>query len=259
MPRRTFLLALLAAMTLALPFAPPARAAELTVFAASSLKGSLDDVAASFEARTGTTVVISYASSSQLARQIEAAAPADIFISADTAWMDYLVDRSAVKEEDVVDLLGNRLVLIAARDSTISLEIGRDFPLAAALGDGRLAMGDPSRVPAGKYARQALEFHRVWQDVETRLAGADNVRAALRLVSSGETPLGIVYETDAKADSDVRVVDTFGAESHAPIVYPAAPVLSSTNPEKHAFMGFLTGPDAAAIFRKAGFTVLAPS
>ena len=152
-----------------------------------------------------------------------------------------------------------RLVLIAARDSTVSLEIGRDFPLAAALGDGRLAMGDPSRVPAGKYARQALEFHRVWQDVEARLAGADNVRAALRLVSSGEAPLGIVYETDAKADSDVRVVDTFGAESHAPIVYPAAPVLSSTNPEKHAFMGFLTGPDAAAIFRKAGFTVLAPS
>lgn len=259
MRRRTFLFSLLTIALLGIVSVAPAKAADLVVFAAASMKGSLDDVARAFEAKNGTKVVVSYASSSQLAKQIEAGAPADAFISADTKWMDYLVGKSAVKKEETVNLLGNRLVLVAAKDSGTSIEIEKGFKLAQALGDGRLAMGDPKSVPAGKYGRESLEFYGVWGDVEGKIAGADNVRAALKLVSSGEAPLGVVYETDAKADKNVRVVGVFAEDSHSPIIYPAAPVAASTNEAKNEFMKFLLGPEAADIFKKAGFTTLASS
>jgi molybdate transport system substrate-binding protein len=259
MKRRNLFLSLIAAAAIAVGIAIPAAAADLVVFAAASMKGSLDKVAAAFEAGGGSRVAISYASSAQLAKQIEAAAPADVFISADTKWMDYLVGKGVVKKEAAVNVLGNRLVLVAARDSTITLEIAKNFPLAATLGDNRIAMGDPKSVPAGKYGREALNFYGVWKDVEAKVAGVENVRAALKLVSSGEAPLGIVYETDAKADKAVRVVDVFGDDSHAPIVYPVAPVAASRNADKDAFVKFLLGPEATRIFKDAGFTTLASS
>jgi len=223
------------------------------------MKGSLDKVAAAFEKSAGTKVTISYASSSQLAKQIEAAAPADVFISADTKWMTYLVEKGAVKKEAAVNFLGNRLVLVAAKDSTLSLKIGKDFPLADTLGDNRIAMGEPKSVPAGKYGQEALEFYGVWKAVQPKMAGTDNVRAALKLVSSGEAPLGIVYETDAKADPEVKVVDVFGEDSHSPIIYPVAPVEASANAAKNDFVKFLLGPEATAIFKDAGFTALSSS
>jgi molybdate transport system substrate-binding protein len=259
MKRRNFLLSFIAAAAISAGAAIPAIAGDLVIFAAASMKGSLDKVATAFEAGGGSKVAISYASSSQLAKQIEAAAPADVFISADTKWMDYLVEKGAVKKSAAINLLGNRLVLVAASDSTLELKIEKGFPLAATLGDDRIAMGDPKSVPAGKYGQESLTFYGVWKDVEPKVAGADNVRAALKLVSSGEAPLGIVYETDAKADKAVKVVGVFGEESHAPIVYPVAPVEASTNAEKDSFVKFLGGPEATKIFRDAGFTTLAGS
>lgn len=259
MKRRNLLHSLIAAAALTVGNAVPAAAADLVVFAAASMKGSLDKVAVAFQAGGGSKVAISYASSSQLAKQIEAAAPADVFLAADTKWMDYLVDKGAVKKEAAVSLLGNRLVLVTARGSMLTLKIEKGFALAATLGDNRIAMGEPKSVPAGKYGQEALKFYGVWKDVESKVAGADNVRAALRLVSSGEAPLGIVYATDAKAGKDVEVVDVFGEDSHSPIIYPAAPVDASRNPDKNAFMKFLLGPEAARIFKAAGFTTLASS
>jgi molybdate transport system substrate-binding protein len=259
MKRRNLLLSFIATAAITVGTAMPAAAADLVVFAAASMKGSLDKVAEAFEAGGGSKVAISYASSSQLAKQIEAAAPADVFVSADTKWMDYLVEKRAVKKEAAVNFLGNRLVLVAAKDSTVSLKIAKDFPLAATLGDNRIAMGEPKSVPAGKYGQEALKFYGVWKDVESKVAGAENVRAALKLVSSGEAPLGIVYETDAKADKEVKVIDFFGENSHSPIVYPVAPIESSNNADKDAFVKFLLGPEATKIFKDAGFTTLASS
>jgi molybdate transport system substrate-binding protein len=259
MKRRNRLLSALAAAVIAVGTITPAFAADLVVFAAASMKGSLEKVAGAFEKSAGTKVTISYASSSQLAKQIEAAAPADVFISADTKWMGYLVDKGAVKKEAAINFLGNRLVLVAAKDSTLSVKIAKDFPLAETLGDDRIAMGEPKSVPAGKYGQQALEFYGVWKAVQPKVAGADNVRAALKLVSSGEAPLGIVYETDAKADPDVKVIDVFGEDSHSPIIYPVAPVDASAHPAKDEFVKFLFGPEAATIFKDAGFTTLSAS
>lgn len=257
--RRSFLLSI--AVSISLLSSLPAIAAEktLTIFAAASMKGSLDKVAKLYEAKTGTKAAISFASSAALAKQIEAAAPADIFISADLKWMDYVVDKGAVKKEEVVKLLGNRLVLVAAKDSTVALKIEKGFALAATLGDGHLAMGEVKSVPAGIYGKQSLEFYGVWNDVEKKVAGAENVRAALQLVTRGEAALGIVYETDAMADDGVKVVDTFGEESHKPIVYPVAPIAASTNPAAKDFLSFLMGSEAQEVFKKAGFTVLAGS
>lgn len=259
--RRSFLASIAAAISLAVASLLPAQAADkpLTVFAAASLKGSLDDVAALYEKKTGTKVAISFAASSALAKQIEAAAPADIFLSADLKWMDYVTEKGAVKKEEIVKLLGNRLVLVAAKDSAISLKIEKGFALAKALGDSRLAMGEVKSVPAGKYGKESLEYYGVWKDVETKVAGADNVRAALQLVTRGEAPLGIVYGTDALAEPGVKVVDTFAEESHKPIIYPVAPIAASTNPATRDFLSFLMGAEAQQVFRKAGFTVLAGS
>jgi molybdate transport system substrate-binding protein len=175
--------------------------------------------------------------------------------------MDYLAERKLIKPGSRVNLLGNSIVLIAPMTSTASITIGPNFPLASLLGTGRLAMADPNSVPAGKYGKAALEKLGVWPAVADRIAPAENVRAALLLVSRGECPLGIVYRTDAAADPGVKVIATFPADTHPPIIYPMALVASSTNPDAEAFATNLRSPSAARLFEKQGFTVLsdAPS
>lgn len=242
----------------ALLAAPAAMAADVTVFAAASLKNALDDINAAWTAEAGKQATISYAASSALAKQIEEGAPADVFISADVPWMDYLLERDLVKEDTVVQLLGNRLVLIVPADSDASLEIGTGADLATALGDGRLAVGQVDSVPAGKYAKEALTSLGLWEQVSGRLAQAENVRAAQALVATGEAPLGIVYETDANAEKAVRIVATFPEDSHAPIIYPAAVTTEATSPYATAFMQFLRTQTAEALFEKQRFKVLAP-
>jgi molybdate transport system substrate-binding protein len=237
-----------------LAFTHAAQPQTLTVFAAASMKNALDDVAASWKKDGGTTVAASYASSSTVAKQIEQGAPADLFISADEKWMDYLVQKSLVQKPH--DLLGNRLVLIAAKDDPATIDIQPGFDLAAQLHGGRLAVGDPSNVPAGIYAKEALMKLGAWDGVEAKLAPAQDVRAALVLVSRREAPLGIVYETDAKIDPGVRIAGIFPEDSHMPIRYPVAIVASSQNPEAAKFIAYLDGPAAKAIFTGYGFSVL---
>jgi molybdate transport system substrate-binding protein len=230
--------------------------AKLVIFAAASLKDALDEANAAYQREKGQETATSYAASSTLAKQIEAAAPADIFISADLDWMDYLAKRNLIKPETRFNLLGNRLVLIAPVASVGKLDIAPNFPLARALGNGRLAVADPDSVPAGKYAKAALEALGVWSSVANKLAPAENVRATLLLVSRGEAPLGIVYQTDANADKGVQVVGTFPDNTHPPIIYPVAVVAASTNPGDTAYVAFLKSPTARPIFEKQGFTVL---
>lgn len=248
----------IAGIAVAVLLAAPAMAADVTVFAAASLKNALDDVNAAWKAEAGKEATISYAASSALAKQIEEGAPADVFISADLPWMAYLTERDLVKTDSVVELLGNRLVLIAPADSGAVLDIGPGFDLLAALGDGRLAMGQVDSVPAGKYGREALTSLGVWDQVEGHVAQAENVRAALALVATGEAPFGIVYETDANSDKSVKVVGVFPEDSHAPIVYPAAVTAEAASADAGAFMEFLRTEAAAELFQKQGFTVLAP-
>jgi len=247
-------LATIVLVCISLALSAAARADTLTVFAAASLKNAMDDVAVAWKAKGGSAVTTSYAASSTLAKQIEQGAPADIFISADTQWMAYLATRSLVT--DPKELLGNRLVLIAgAQDEATTLEIHPGIDLAKALGGGRLAVGDPSHVPAGIYAKEALQSLGAWDAVQSRLAPAADVRAALALVSRGEAPLGIVYETDARADPNVRIVAFFPEDSHAPIRYPAAQVKASHNPDAGKFLDFLKSPMATAIFTRYGFRI----
>ena len=201
---------------------------------------------------------ISYAASSALAKQIEEGAPADVFISADLDWMKYLSDKNLIKADTEVKLLGNRIVLVAPADSTAEAKIEKGFDLAGLLGDGRLAMGDVKAVPAGKYGKAALESLGVWASVEGKVAQAENVRAALELVSTGEAPLGIVYQTDANAEPKVKVVGTFPEDSHPPIIYPVAQTASSKDAETPAFLKCLQSAKAKALFEAQGFTVLAP-
>jgi molybdate transport system substrate-binding protein len=247
--------ALVTAALLLLPAHSLAQPARLTVFAAASLKNALDEVGAAFQARTGHRTDISYAASSVLARQIESGAPADLFISADSDWMDYVAKKGLIVAATRRDLLTNHLALIAPAKSTVRLHIGKGMPLAQALGDGRLALAGPS-VPAGKYAKASLTSLGVWDSVAGKLAPADNVRAALLFVSRGETPLGIVYDTDAKVEPSVRIVGLFPDNSHLPIVYPAAVTARSHNPDAPEFLAFMQGPQAKAIFRKYGFILL---
>jgi len=235
-----------------------AAAADVTVFAAASLKNALDDINAAWKAGAGKEATISYAASSALARQIEEGAPADVFVSADVPWMDYLAERDLVRKDTIVELLGNRLVLVAPADATVELEIGKGFDLLGALGDGRLAMGQVDSVPAGKYGKEALTSLGVWDQVEGHVAQAENVRAALALVATGEAPFGIVYETDANSEKAVRIVGVFPEDSHAPIVYPAAITAEATG-EATAFMEFLRTEEAAKLFERQGFSVLAPA
>lgn len=235
----------------------PAGAAEVRVFAASSLADALDAVADAFTAETGTAVVASYASSAAVARQIGEGAPADVVISADEAWMDHLAARGLIRPDSRFDLVGNALVLVAPAGAAPVLPIEPGFPLAVALGDGRLAVGEVTSVPAGRYARAALEALGAWEGVRDRLAEAENVRAALLLVARGEAPLGVVYATDAAAEPGVEVVGTFPPDSHPPIVYPAAAVAGAGDPAA-SFLAFLRGPQAAAVFDRLGFRAAAP-
>src|SRR5271166_205564 len=233
-----------------------ARDQKLVIFAAASLKDALDEVNAAFRHEKGQDTATAYAASSTLAKQIEAAAPADIFISADLDWMDYLAKKNLIKPETRANLLGNKLVLVAPVNSTIKLSIGPNFPLAEALGNGRLAIADPGGVPAGKYGKAALEALGVWASVADKLAPAENVRATLLLVSRGEAPLGIVYQTDAVVDKGVKILGSFPENTHPPIIYPIAGVASSTNPGAAGYIAYLKSPAARPIFEKQGFTVL---
>ena len=258
MKRLPAVLRLLACVLLGAALAAPARAADVLVFAAASLREALDEHARRFEAATGHRVVVSYAATSALARQVEARAPAHVFISADQEWMRHLEQRNLVVAGSRIDLVGNRLVLIAPAASDGRLGIANGFPLAAALGHGRLAIAHPDSVPAGKYARSALEALGVWPDVQRRVARADNVRGALALVARGEAPFGIVYASDARAEPRVRVVDVFPAATHAPIVYPAALIAGRTSPAAQPLLDYLRSAAARDVWQKRGFSPIAP-
>jgi molybdate transport system substrate-binding protein len=228
----------------------------ILVFAAASLRTVLDTAAPVILRDTGVEIRASYAASSALARQIEAGAPAALFISADRDWMDYLEQRGLIQRRTRIDLLGNRLVLIAPRAEPVRLRIAPGFRLLEALGAGRLAVADPASVPAGKYARAALTALGVWSQVEPRLAPAEHVRAALLLVSRGEAPLGIVYRTDAMDDATVTIVDTFPESTHPPILYPAAQTTAASGDAAGRVLSWLHGRTARAMFERFGFTVL---
>jgi molybdate transport system substrate-binding protein len=227
------------------------------VFAAASLKTALDAIAADWKRQTGRDTTISYGASPALARQIEQGAPADIFISADLDWMDWAGERHLINASSRETLLGNTLVLIAASDAKLDFKIARGADLGAALGDSRLSVAEVSSVPAGKYAKAALENLGMWTGVANRLAPALDVRAALNFVARGEARFGIVYATDAKAEPKVKVVDTFPAASHPPILYPAALTAASSNANAAAFLGFLRSAAAVREFTAQGFVMVA--
>jgi molybdate transport system substrate-binding protein len=228
----------------------------LTVFAAASLKNALDDINAAFTAKAGVKIVASYAASSALAKQIDQGAPADIFLSADIAWMNYAIGKKAISESTRFNLLGNSIVLIAPRNSSIdNVAIGPGFDLAKLAGDGKIAAGDVKAVPAGKYAKAALEKLGAWKGAESKFAVAESVRAALTLVARGEAVLGIVYATDARIEPGVKVVGTFPADSHPPIVYPVA-ATTAADTEATSYLAFLRTAAAKTIFEKYGFNFL---
>jgi molybdate transport system substrate-binding protein len=235
-----------------------ARAAETTtVFGAASLKNALDDAGKAFTAQSGIAVRASYAASSALARQIEAGAPADLFASADLEWMDYLAKKNLIRPDTRVNLLNNRLVLIAPRDAKESAVAFTAAAFAQALGpDGRLATGEVNSVPIGKYAKVAFEKLGLWGGFQPRLAQSDNVRAALALVSRGEAPLGVVYESDAKSDPGVKVVGVFPADSHPPVVYPFAVTVDATGDGAKRFLDYLQSAAAKPFFEAQGFSVI---
>jgi molybdate transport system substrate-binding protein len=258
--RRSWLALLTAAvLTLAAGTAPAvAQGRDVLVFAAASLKNALDEVAAQWQRESGKKAAISYAASNTLIKQIEQGAPADIFISADLDWMDYGQQKGLIKPDTRSNLLGNRLVLVAPKDSNISANIQPGFDLAALLKRGRLAMGNVDAVPAGKYGKAALEKLGAWDGVKDKIAQAESVRAALVLVARGEAPLGIVYQTDAASDPTVKIVGTFPENTHPPIIYPVALTKDATGAEAMAFLNFLRSAAARAAFERQGFTVLAP-
>jgi molybdate transport system substrate-binding protein len=227
----------------------------ITVFAAASLTNALQELGDGFTKETSIPVRFSFAASSALARQIENGAPADVFLSADVEWMDYLQARSLIQRDTRHDVLGNRLVLIAPADSKIDVKIAPRFPLAKALGTGRLATGDPDSVPVGRYARESLTTLGVWNDVSDRMVRADSVRSALAFVDRGEALLGIVYETDALVDKRVRVVGVFPENSHLPIIYPIA-LTRAAKPKAAGFVAYIRGPAGDAAFKAYGFTPL---
>ena len=260
--RRRWLVGLLSlAVTATLAFGPARPAAqaqggEVVVFAAASLKNALDAINAQWQKETGKKAAISYGASSALAKQIEQAAPAQMFISADLDWMDYVAQRNLIKPETRSNLLGNRIVLIAHKDKAQPIDIKPGFDLAKALGDGRLSMANVDSVPAGKYGKAALEKLGVWASVSNKIAQAENVRAALLLVSRGEAPLGIVYQTDAAADPNVKIIGTFPEDSHPPIIYPIALTASANNPDAASFLDYIKSAKAKPLFEAQGFTVL---
>lgn len=240
----------------ALAAASPAFAEDVVVFAAASMKTGLDDFAAQWQKQTGHTVTVSYAGSNQLAKQIIEGAPADIFISAAVNWMDEVQKAGLLAGGARRDILGNTLVLIAAGKDAKPVEIGAGFDLKSLLGDGKLAMALVDSVPAGQYGKAALTKLGVWDAVSPSVAQADNVRAALKLVATGEAPYGIVYATDASAEDNVTVVGTFPADSYPPIVYPAALLSGAKDAADKAFFEALSGAEADAAFAKQGFAIL---
>jgi molybdate transport system substrate-binding protein len=228
----------------------------LTVFAAASMKNALDEVDAAYTAKTGVKISASYAASSTLAKQIEQGAPADVFVSADTDWMDYAIGKKNINEPTRVNLLGNSIVLIAPKDSKIdTVAIGPGFDLSKLAGGGKIATGDVKAVPVGKYAQAALEKLGAWQAAAPKFAMAESVRAALALVARGEAVLGIVYSTDAKVEPGVKIIGTFPADSHPAIIYPVA-ATSTAKPDATGYLAFLKTSAAKAIFEKYGFTYL---
>lgn len=249
------LLAAFTALALGLS-AASARAEDVFVFAAASLTNALNEIGDSFTAKTGHAVKPSYAASSALAKQIEQGSPAHVFASADLKWMDYLTQAKLVEAESRFNLLGNTLVLVAPADSKLGrLEIDAHTDIAALAGDGRIATGSPDSVPVGLYFRQAMERSGQWQKVERKIAGAESVRAALALVERGEAPLGVVYATDAAVSKKVKVVGTFPASMHDPVVYPFALVAGKPNPAAKAFLDFVRSPEAKGVFARYGFKV----
>jgi molybdate transport system substrate-binding protein len=241
------------ALILSLLLAPLAHAEDVTVYAAASLTDALGELGKTYEAMGKGKIVASYASSSDLARQIEHGAPADLFISADQQWADYLDQRGLLDKTSRLDLLSNELVLVVPAASTATLAISSNFKLAEALGDSRLAVGDPDHVPAGIYARQSLEHLGVWAAVEPKLARAGSVRAALLFVERGDCPFGIVYRSDAQSDPKVKVIGVFPETSHSPVVYPAALITGHHVAAAVEFLHFLTTPEAMAVFQRHGF------
>jgi len=238
--------------------APPASSQPVLVFAAASLTNALDQLSADYQATSGQRVTLSYASSATLARQIAAGANAAVFISADEEWMNYLQSRALIASSSRVNLLGNTLVLIAPASSAVQLSIHSHFDLLAALGTGRLALADPESVPAGRYARAALSTLGVWDTVAGRLVTADSVRTALAFVAQGEAPVGVVYRTDALVEPRVRILDTFPAGTHAPIVYPAA-LCVGASATAGQFLAYLQGTNARRVFQRYGFEMPEPS
>ena len=233
-----------------------ALATDITIFAAASLKDALDEQVKRFmSTNKDVQIRVSYAGSNALAKQIESGAPAQLFISADEAWMDYVAKKNLIVNSTRRDMVKNELVIIAPVASTVKLDVAPGFPIAAALGNGRLSLANPDAVPAGKYAKEALTKLGVWGTVDTKIAGAENVRAALAFVARGETPLGIVYRTDAMAEARVRVVAAFPAGLHAPIVYPAALVTGQDSPVARSLLDALTSASATAVWQKHGFVV----
>ncbi|MBR0776814.1 molybdate ABC transporter substrate-binding protein [Bradyrhizobium diazoefficiens] len=228
----------------------------ITVFAAASMKNALDEIDAAYTAKTGVKITVSYAASSALAKQIEQGAPADLFVSADTDWMDYAAGKKTIDEGSRVNLLGNSIVLIAPKDSRIDhVTIAEGFDLAKLAGDGKIATGDVKSVPVGKYAKAALEKLGAWQAAEPKFAMAESVRAALALVARGEAPLGIVYSTDAKVEPGVKIVGTFPAESHPAIIYPVATTVTAKR-WTNDYLSFLRSNAAKTILERYGFKFL---
>ena len=225
--------------------------ATITVFAASSATDVLTDLAKKYEANHPLKIRLSFAASSVLARQIEQDAPCDIFLSADQKWMDYLAEKHKIQAESRKDIAGNRLVIVTPVTKTLAVRMEKSFDLAGAFA-GRLALGDPDHVPAGAYAKEALQNLGWWESLKNRLAPAENVRAALKLVEMGEVDLGIVYASDAKSSSKVAVAGEFPESSHGPIRYPAA-LCATARPDAKAFLDFLAGQEASAVWTAAGF------
>ena len=239
---------------LALLMSAQAALADVTVFAAASLKTALDEVAADWTATTGTPVVLTYGGSPAMARQIAAGAPADIFISASVAWMDDLAGRGLIQPDSRRDIVGNRLVLVA-HGAARPVTLDETLDLAGLLAGGRLSMAMVASVPAGQYGAEALQSLGLWDQVKGSLAQSENVRAALRLVALGEAPLGVVYASDAVAEPGVSVIATFPETSHRPIVYPAA-LMPDAGADAAVFLDHLTSPGAVAVFTANGFSPL---
>ncbi|HSX62323.1 MAG TPA: molybdate ABC transporter substrate-binding protein [Tahibacter sp.] len=237
--------------------ASPLQAAELVVFAAASLKPAFEEIVALPEAKAIAEIKVSYAASSALARQVEAGAPAGVFVSADLEWMDWLQQRGRVATATRFVLARNELVLVAPRDSNLALTLSPQTDLRAALGDGRIALAEPGSVPAGKYAKAAFEKLGLWMQVETRYVATENVRAALALAARGETPLAAVYRSDAISEPGVRVVAAFPAGSHPDIVYPAAALKDHDGETVQKLLALLRGDAAQTILRRAGFRAAA--